>query len=303
MYPNENLTPTEAYHTMVQDVFRYGTWEKNRTGVDTLTLAGHVFDWDMAKGFPAITTKKLYFRSVAVELEGFIGGVTDKRWYQARKCTIWDEWCRPDMLDSDLDANERKARQKLVPDLGPIYGWQWRHVGAEYVDCNTNYEGKGVDQLANAIKTLKTDPRSRRILVQAWNPVDLPMMALPACHTGFQLTVTDGRLNLMWTQRSCDLMLGIPFNIASYGLLLHLIAWDVGMPVGRLIGQLADVHIYRNHVDNAQLQLERDPLRHACPTIVTIGDMQNRSIFDWDHTRSLLGNYEHDAPIAFEVAV
>lgn len=293
-------TPTSEYHRIIRDVLDNGVMEPNRTGVNAVTIAGAQFTCDTSLGFPAITTKQLFFRTVMIELEGFIKGITDKKWYQDRRCNIWDEWCRPDIIPYG-HSDDRQAAMKAERDLGPVYGFQWRHFGADYQSYDSNYLGQGVDQLKNAIDTLRKDPRNRRIIVQAWNPTQISMMALPACHIGYQLTVTNGKLNLLWNQRSCDLMLGIPFNIASYAILQHLIARDIGMPTGRLVGQLNDVHIYENHLEGAREQLSRDPEQHAPPTIVT--EAASTSIFDWDHTMTKLIDYKHDPAIKMDVAV
>lgn len=294
------LTPTAAYHEIVDTVLTKGTLESNRTGINALTIAGASFTCDGEDGFPAITTKKLAFKSVLTELEFFIKGITDKKWLQDRKCSIWDEWCRPDLV-AYSHSEENRDRMRAERDLGPVYGFQWRHFGAEYKSYDTDYSGQGVDQLANAIETLRKDPRNRRVLVQAWNPTQIHMMALPACHFGFQLTVTNGRLNLIWNQRSCDLILGVPFNIASYAALQYLIARDLGLPVGKLVGHLNDVHIYENHLEGALLQMKRDPNRHKPPIFVV--ENPSTSIFDWESPQSKLDSYTHDEQIKFEVAV
>ncbi|MCA9384792.1 MAG: thymidylate synthase [Candidatus Magasanikbacteria bacterium] len=298
-------TPTSEYHRIIEDVLNTGSLEPNRTGVSAVKIAGASFTCDASLGFPAITTKKLFFESMAVELEGFINGITDKQWYQNRKCYIWNQWCRADIIPPELKADrmkkEKDAFQLNERDLGPVYGFQWRHWNAEYNGHLADYTGMGIDQLKNAIDAMRRDPSNRRVIVMAWNPSQLDMMALPACHTSFQLTTIGGKLNLLWSQRSCDLMLGIPFNIASYALLQHLIARDLGMPVGRLVGHLNDVHIYENHLEGAREQLSRDPERHQPPTIVTTGE--STSIFDWDHTMTKLVGYEHDPAIKMEVAI
>lgn len=293
-------TPTSEYHRIIRDVLDNGVMEPNRTGINAITNTSAEFNCDTSLGFPAITTKRLYIRKVKVELEGFCKAKTDKKWYQDRQCDIWDEWCRPDIIPYG-HGEDRFAAMKAERDLGPIYGFQWRHFGAEYKSYDSDYSNEGVDQLKKAIDDLRKDPHNRRIIVQAWNPAQIHMMALPACHTGFQLMVTSGKLDLIWSQRSCDLMLGIPFNIACYAILQHLIARDVGMQTGRLVGKLTNVHIYENHLEGAREQLSRDPERHAPPTIVTEGE--STSLFDWDHTMTKLVGYEHDPAIKMEVAI
>jgi thymidylate synthase len=183
-------------------------------------------------------------------------------------------------------------------ELGPVYGWQWRNFGAKYTAYNKPAEGKGVDQLRQLVQTLKTDPGNRRMLVSAWNPLDLSRMALPPCHYAFQVTVIDGRLNLLWNQRSVDVALGLPFNIASYGCLLHLLAKEADLKEGRLIGFLGDTHIYINHIEGISLQIIREP--RALPRIKT-GNFT--SIFDWHYKDSIIENYDPHPAIKFDIAV
>ena len=191
-----------------------------------------------------------------------------------------------------------KLGQQLERDLGPVYGFQWRHFGANYNGYHWNHKGYGVDQLGNVVETLKKNPTDRRMLVTAWNPEDLDKMGLPACHYGYQVTVLDGKLNLMWNQRSVDTMLGLPFNIASYGLLLHLLAKESGFKEGKLIGFLGDVHIYENHIDAAREQLLRE--RRELPTLVTDNF---ESIFNWEYTQSRVEGYNPHSRIKMQVAV
>jgi thymidylate synthase len=245
------------YQDIVKNVLKNGEKKENRTGIDSIAIAGAVFSHDMKNGFPLLTTKKTPFRLVASELEFFIKGITDKQWLIERKNHIWDEWASPTKAPYGHDE-ESKKKMLEERDLGPIYGFQWRHYNAEYKNYDTDYTGKGVDQLKNLIEKLKKDPSDRRMIVSAWNPIQKNQMALPPCHYGYQVTVINGKLNLLWNQRSVDTMLGLPFNIASYALLLHLIAKEAGLKEGKLIGFLADVHIYKNHVDGAKEQLTRD---------------------------------------------
>jgi thymidylate synthase len=194
-----------------------------------------------------------------------------------------------------------KLGQLLERDLGPIYGWQWRHFGAEYRGYDNNYKGQGIDQLEKIVDTLKKNPNDRRMIVTAWNPNDISKMGLPACHYGFQVTVINDKLNLLWNQRSVDTMLGLPFNIASYGLLLHLLAKQSGFKEGSLTGFLADVHIYENQVEGAKEQLSRDPNKYKLPTVST----ENfKSIFYWEYKDTKLEGYESYPKIDFgKVAV
>lgn len=185
-------------------------------------------------------------------------------------------------------------------DLGAIYGFQWRHFNASYENYDSDYTNKGVDQLKNLVETLKKNPNDRRMLVMTWNPSMLDEMALPPCHYGFQVTVINKRLNLMWNQRSVDTMLGLPFNIASYGLLLHLLAKESGFKEGKLIGFLGDVHIYKNHIEGAEEQLKRDPDQYELPQIKT---SNFTSIFTWKYQDSEVENYKSYPRIKFDIAV
>ena len=276
-----------------------GARKENRTGVDTLAIAGAMFEHDMSKGFPLLTTKKVPFRLVASELEFFIKGITDKNWLKERNNHIWDEWANPEKA---AYGHDDKAKKKMADerDLGAIYGFQWRHFNAPYDNYDSNYAGAGVDQLKKIVETLHKNPNDRRMIVSAWNPSMLGQMALPPCHYGFQVTVINGKLNLLWNQRSVDTMLGLPFNIASYALLLHLLAKEAGSKEGKLIGFLADTHIYVNHVDGAKEQLSRDPNNFPLPKIET----ENfTSIFDWKCEDSKIIGYESYPAIKFEIAV
>ena len=255
-----------------------------------------MIDYSMANGFPLLTTKKMAWKTIRVELEGFIKGVTDKSWFQERGCKIWNEWCSPSKVPYGHDDETLKAMAE-EKDLGPIYGFQWRNFNGEYQFGTGKFNG-GVDQLANAIDLLKTNPDSRRILVNAWNPQQLGEMALVPCHYSYQLLCNDGELDLLWNQRSCDVFLGIPFNIASYALLLELIAKECGLKAGKLIGFLGDAHIYVNHLDQLDEQMKRKP--YAPPTLKLEG---YDSIFDWEWQHATLDGYESHASIKGEVAV
>ena len=285
----------KAYLDILDNVLKNGKMSDNRTGIKTLRVpTGAVFEHDMANGFPLITTKKMGLKNIATELEFFIQGITDKKWLADRNCHIWDEWANPYKWGPTADAYYAKIESQgpsLFPeydktatqnyamnnerDLGPIYGFQWRHFGGKYVfnpsqidqnpTDNFDTSNPGIDQVANAIYEIKNNPINRRIIVSAWNPVDMGKMALPPCHIMHQLLVQDGKLNLIWTQRSCDMFLGIPYNIASYALLLMLYAKEAGLKPGVLKGELHDVHIYENHIDQVKTQLQREP--HKLPTV------------------------------------
>lgn len=281
-----------TYLELVDNILTNGKLKSNRTGTSALTIAGAMLQHDMAQGFPLLTTKKMAFKSVRVELEFFIKGLTDKAWLQERGCHIWDEWCSPDHIPPQLSDEERKKFQMEENDLGPVYGFQWRRFG------ESSAIPQGVDQLAQVVQTLKTNPHDRRMLVSAWNPLALPHQALPPCHVLFHLVVIDGHLNLTWFQRSCDVMLGIPFNLASYAVLLHLLAKEAGLKEGLVTGMLSDVHIYEDHLPGAKLQLSRQPM--PLPTITT---PNFTSIFDWTYDQTQLQDYHAHPKIAFPIAV
>ncbi|MBP6912133.1 MAG: thymidylate synthase, partial [Candidatus Pacebacteria bacterium] len=239
------------------------------------------------------------FRLIATELEFFIHGITDKQWLLDRNNHIWDEWASPIKAPYGHDEASKK-RMLEERDLGPIYGFQWRHFNAKYENYDTDYTEKGVDQLKRVVETLKTNPRDRRMIVNAWNPQQLSEMGLPPCHYSFQVTTINGKLNLLWNQRSVDTMLGLPFNIASYALLLHLLAKETGMEEGKLVGFLADVHLFENHVEGAKEQLSRDPNKYALPKLET----ENwTSIFNWKAEDTKVVGYESYDRIQFEIAI
>ncbi len=289
----------KAYIDIVKKILDEGEWRQNRTGIKTLVIPGVIFEHDMSKGFPLLTTKKMPFKCIASELEFFIKGITDKKWLQDRKNRIWNEWANPEKAPYGHDE-ESKKRMAEERDLGPVYGFQWRHFGAEYDNYDSDYSGKGVDQLKFVVDMLKNDPNDRRMIVSAWNPTAKHKMALPPCHYAFQVIVVGNKLNLMWNQRSVDTMLGLPFNIASYALLLHLLAKEAGMEEGKLIGFLGDTHIYENHIEGAKEQISRDPDQHNLANIKT----ENfKSIFEWEHEDTKVEDYESHPRISFDIAV
>jgi len=222
----------QAYLALMAQILDQGVDQMDRTGTGTRSIFGAQMRFDLADGFPLLTTKKLHLRSIIVELLWFLRGDTNVRWLQDRKVRIWDEWA---------DANG---------DLGPVYGKQWRDWEAP--------DGRHIDQIAELIALIKRDPASRRQIVTAWNPGELAQMALAPCHCLFQTQVAAGRLNLQLYQRSADLFLGVPFNIASYALLTHMLARECGLEPGVFVWTGGDVHLYSNHFDQARLQLQRE---------------------------------------------
>lgn len=287
----------KQYLNILEKILTEGEKKKTRTGTSAISVPGAIFEHDMNNGFPLLTTKYMAKKSILVELEGFINGITNKNWYQERGCSIWNEWCNPKKVSY---GHDEKTKQKMMEekDLGPIYGFQWRHFGAKYKDENSDYTSEGIDQLAKIISTIEENPDDRRMIVSAWNPGALSEMALPPCHYGFQIIISNDKLNLLWNQRSVDTPLGLPFNIASYGTLLHLLARHTSKKEGKLVGFLGDVHIYENQIDTAKEQIKRNPL--PLPKIKTSG---TKSIFDWTHDKTTFENYNHHPKLNYIIAV
>lgn len=292
----------KEYFRLLNTILEKGKWKGNRTGVDCLTIAGFMFEHDMSEGFPMITSRKIPFKSTKVELEFFIKALRSKKWLQDRGCHYWDGWCNPQKVPY---ANDEDTKKKMAAedDLGLIYGTQWRNfqdyksyeLSSQYGDDRL---GRGIDQLKSVVDTLKKNPMDRRMIVSAWNPLVLPYAALPSCHYGFQVTVIDGCLNLAWNQRSVDTCCGLPQNIVSYALLLHLLAKESGLKEGKLIGFLMDTHIYANHIDGVKKQLTQETF--DLPTVKT-DDF--KSIFHWEYKDTELVGYKSSDPIKYEVAV
>ncbi len=252
----------QQYLDLVSRILDHGVEKSDRTGTGTLSVFGHQMRFDLAAGFPLVTTKKVHTRSVFAELLWFLRGDTNVKWLQDRGVTIWDEW-----------ADERG-------DLGPVYGYQWRSWPAP--------DGRHVDQIAQVVEGLRRDPDSRRHLVSAWNVADIPQMALAPCHALFQFYVAPsdsgpGRLSCQLYQRSGDVFLGVPFNIASYALLTHMVAQVTGLQVGEFVHTLGDAHLYLNHLDQARLQLTRDP--RPLPTLWLDPSVSELDAFDLEHIR------------------
>jgi thymidylate synthase len=289
----------KQYLDILENILTNGKIKDTRTGINAMTIDGTHFEHDMSGGFPLLTTKKVPFRLVSSELEFFIKGLTDKKWLQDKNNHIWDEWCNPEKVPYGTDkATKKKMLEER--DLGPIYGFQWRHFGAKYQGYDIDYDlfETGLDQLKQLVETIKKDSNNRRMIISAWNPIDLEKMALPPCHYSFQVTVTDENINLFWNQRSVDTMLGLPFNIASYALLLHLLSKSSGFKEGRLVGNLGDTHIYENHIEGAKEQLKREPRK--LPSIETDAFTD---IFKWEYIQSKVINYNPHPSIKFDIAV
>lgn len=263
----------KQYLDLLQRVLAEGVHKEDRTGTGTISVFGHQMRFNLEEGFPLVTTKKLHLKSIIYELLWFLKGDTNVKYLQDHGVRIWNEWA---------DENG---------DLGHVYGYQWRSW--------PDYNGGHIDQIAEAIETIKHNPDSRRIIVSAWNVADIPDMKLPPCHAFFQFYVADGKLSLQLYQRSADIFLGVPFNIASYALLLLMMAQVTGLKPGEFIHTLGDAHIYTNHLDQVKLQLSREP--KALPTMKLNPAIDN--LFDFDYDDFTLEGYDPHPHIKGEVAV
>lgn len=263
----------KQYLDLMQDICDNGHKREDRTGVGTVSVFGRQMRFDLQQGFPLLTTKKLHLRSIIVELLWFLSGDTNIKFLQDNKCRIWDPWA---------DENG---------DLGPVYGHQWRSW--------PKTSGGSIDQISQVVQTIKENPNSRRMLVVAWNPSDLDKMALPPCHCLFQFFVADGKLSCQLYQRSCDVFIGLGFNIASYALLTHMIAQQCGLEVGEFIWTGGDTHLYLNHMEAVKLQLGREPRPLPRLNIKRRPD----SLFDYKVEDFEVSGYEPHPHIKAEVAV
>jgi thymidylate synthase len=279
--PDLQVTPQDevasgALDTQYEDLLRLvmatGTPKGDRTGTGTRSVFGRQLRYDLSRGFPLVTTKRVHLRSVVLELLWFLRGDGNVRWLQERGVTIWDEWAGPD------------------GDLGPVYGVQWRSWPAP--------DGRHIDQISQVLATLRSDPDSRRMVVSAWNVADLDAMALAPCHAMFQFYVAGGRLSCHLYQRSADLFLGVPFNIASYALLTHMVAQQVGLQVGDLVWTGGDCHVYDNHVEQVREQLSRTP--YPLPTLAL---RAAPTLFDYELDDIEIVGYQHHPAISAPVAV
>lgn len=263
----------KQYHDLLTKVLSDGVRKEDRTGTGTISIFGHQSRYNLADGFPLLTTKKLHLKSIIYELLWFLAGDTNAKYLQDNGVRIWNEWA---------DENG---------DLGHIYGYQWRSW--------PDYKGGHIDQISEAVETIKNNPDSRRIIVSAWNVADIPNMNLPPCHAFFQFYVADGKLSLQLYQRSADIFLGVPFNIASYALLLKMMAQVTGLEVGDFVHTLGDAHIYINHLDQVKLQLSRET--KELPQLIINPDV--KSIFDFKYEDFSLEGYDPHPHIKGEVAV
>jgi thymidylate synthase len=272
-----NRPVRSQYEDFMRHVFEHGVPKADRTGVGTRSVFGHQMRFDLAEGFPLVTTKKVHLKSIILELLWFLRGDSNVKWLQEHGCTIWDEWARAD------------------GELGPVYGVQWRSWPAPQADGSSGH----VDQIAEVVGQLKTNPDSRRIIVSAWNVAELPKMALAPCHAFFQFYVAEGRLSCQLYQRSADIFLGVPFNIASYALLTHMLAQQCDLQPGEFIWTGGDCHIYSNHTEQVQTQLARTPYPYPVLNI----RRRPASIFDYAYEDFEVLDYQHHPAIKAPVAV
>jgi len=281
------------YLQLIEKIITSGRTKGDRTGTGTRSLFGAQMRFSLRESFPLLTTKRVFWRGVVEELLWFIKGSTDGNELAAKNVHIWDANGTKEFLA------KQNLHDREQGDLGPIYGFQWRHFGAKYVDNKTDYTGQGTDQLAQIIETIKTNPNDRRMIMSAWNVADLPLMALPPCHSFCQFYVADGELSCQMYQRSCDMGLGIPFNIASYALLTCMIAHVCGLTPGDFIHTLGDAHVYLNHIEPLKIQMKRTP--KPFPTLRFEGTMTSIDDFKLEHI--VLDNYKPHPSIKMEMAV
>jgi len=284
------------YLSLVKNILENGTIRKDRTGVGTLSIFGTQMRFDISNSIPLLTTKKVFFRGVVEELLWFLRGQTNVRSLQEKRVKIWDGNSTPEYLESVGLSHLKNG------DLGPVYGFQWRNFGAKYIDGKTDYSGCGVDQVRNIIDKIKNNPNSRRIILSAWNPVDLNAMALPPCHIMYQFYVSDGKLSCHMYQRSGDVGLGVPFNIASTSVLTYLLAKVCDLKPGEVVHSLGDAHIYSNHVECMKKQLEREP--YTFPQLEISKDIHSiEDIEKLEYTDFNLHNYKYHPTIRMKMAV
>ena len=279
----------QAYLDLLQHVLTHGTEKGDRTGTGTLSHFGAQLRFDLADGFPLLTTKKVHFKSIVYELFWFLSGSTHVDYLQENNVRIWNEWAT---------ADQTARFNRPAGDLGPVYGHQWRNYGATK-DENGIYNNDGIDQITQVVEQIKNNPNSRRLIVSGWNPAEAEQVALPPCHTLFQFFVADNKLSCQLYQRSADLFLGVPFNIASYALLTHMVAQVCGLEVGEFVWTGGDCHIYRNHREQVELQLTRE--LYTLPTLTLNPNVTD--IFAFKYEDISVDGYESHPAIKAKVAV
>ncbi|KAB0378856.1 hypothetical protein FD755_010434 [Muntiacus reevesi] len=271
------------YLGQIEHILRCGFRKDDRTGTGTLSVFGMQARYNLRDEFPLLTTKRVFWKGVLEELLWFIKGSTNAKELSSKGVKIWDANGSRDFLDSLGFSNRAEG------DLGPVYGFQWRHFGAEYKDMDSDYSGQGVDQLQKVIDTIKTNPNDRRIILCAWNPKDLPLMALPPCHALCQFYVVNGELSCQLYQRSGDMGLGVPFNIASYALLTYMIAYITDLKPGDFVHTLGDAHVYLNHIEPLKTQALMEPRGQASRFVDGGGQAGTRQVGLWPQTLNMTG--------------
>lgn len=291
---NMKKLPDDEYFNLVNNILGNGKFKPDRTGTGTISLFGAQMRFDLRDNtMPLLTTKRVFWRGIVEELLWFIKGSTDSNILKEKGVHIWDANGSKEFLDkSGLQHREEG-------DLGPVYGFQWRHFGAQYKDKNTDYTSKGIDQLRDIVERIKKNPYDRRLILSAWNPVDIPSMALPPCHCLAQFYVNDNELSCQLYQRSADAGLGVPFNIASYSLLTHMIAHLTDLKPGDFVHTLGDAHIYKDHVEALQEQLKRKPT--TPPKINFLRKVQDIDNFKYEDIE-LIG-YNPQSSISMKMSV
>lgn len=323
------------YKDLLRKILKEGKIRKNRTGIDAITIPHGYIEYDMSNGFPLLTLRQLGIRSIAAELEGFLRGATDKRWYQDRKCTIWDEWANPKavayrliqwqeahnqdyLLFKDCVAESAKLEkqfQKEERDLGTFYAWQWRNFNGEYkyphnpdnIDIQelATYKYCG-DQLINVLKKIQENPNDRRMICSAWNVLQIETAALPSCHTEWKVNCLDDKINLSFKMRSWDYILGAPYNISSYAILLLLLGRFSGLQPGKLSVFGDDIHVYKNHLDGCEEILSRKPYKSPTLDIAHLKPFEldgYKLKINWTYKDLALLDYKCHDKINFEVAI
>lgn len=313
------------YNELAAEILRDGEWKENRTGIKTKSIFGRMLKFNLKDGFPLLTTRKLPIKSTWVELEGFIKGITSKKWYQDRGCHYWDYWASPEEINREFNfrcengwisdysipnivEDAKKEVAKDCDDLGPLgYSWGWRNFGEsyntdQYDNCDFydyhNGVARGYDQLKNIVENIRKGNDNRRLVCSAWNPNQNDLAALYPCHYVWQANISNGKLNLYWVQRSVDIACGLPANISSYSTLAHLLAKEGNLEVGELTAFLGDTHIYENHIDQITEQITRPTFSLPKIEFEDYGD-----IFSWTYDKCKLVDYQAGEKIKYEVAV
>lgn len=295
--PEDKMTnhEEEQYLDLLRKIIKDGSKKEDRTGTGTLTLTGQTMRFNLENDkFPLLTTKRTAYGSILKELLFFIRGQTDNEILTSQNVHIWTD-------NSTKEFFEKNGINRPAGDLGPIYGFQWRHFGAKYKSCHDNYDGQGIDQLQELIENIKKNPLSRRHIVTAWNPLCINEMALPPCHSFFHVLIIENKITLLLYQRSADMGLGVPFNIASYCMLAKMIGYMTGYETGEFIHVMADAHIYLNHLEPLNIQLERKPF--PFPKLRIVPKREIKSIEDFEYEDFELEDYQHHDFIKMKMAI